>query len=93
MGANASAVQLLGLRRLLRYLVALYRQDFHGEVVIPFHGDRKIGKVTVTSGYVAESIPAVTLGGGDEGEIEGAIRGDDRTGSHPLRSHAAAAGG
>lgn len=45
------------MRRLIRYLLWLFHQDFYGEVTIPYKGRGKLGQITVTQGYLADTIP------------------------------------
>ena len=45
------------MARLFRYLLALFHDDFYGTVTIPFKGRGKLGQITVTQGFLADTIP------------------------------------
>ena len=45
------------MARLIRFLLSLFHQDFYGSVTIPFNGRGKLGQITVTQGYLADTIP------------------------------------
>ena len=45
------------MRRLIRFLLSLFHQDFYGTVTIPFQGRGKLGQITVTQGYLMDTIP------------------------------------
>jgi hypothetical protein len=63
------------VRRLLRYIVSLWRRDFHGELLVSFHGPRGVGQIKVTEGMLPQNLPASSVGEGDNRAIEEAIRG------------------
>jgi len=45
------------MARLFRFLLSLFHQDFYGSVTILFKGRGKLGQITVTQGYLVDSIP------------------------------------
>jgi len=65
----------VAMGRLLRYIVGLWRREFHGEVTIPFQGARGLGPIRVNEGILPEQLPAVSLRDTDTKQVEEALRG------------------